>query len=81
MICKPCNLKQEEKIFAKARNYFEAEVDIVDFLKRIRRLEALNTLGLERNHESDFKAISLREHCGKINVNLKQPQIQKEWEK
>ena len=40
LLCKICALKREERMFTKARHKFESEIDIVDFLKRIRRLEA-----------------------------------------
>ena len=39
-VYKPCALRKEEQFFAKARHNFQTEVDIVNFLKRIRRLEA-----------------------------------------
>ena len=62
--CSPCLLQKEERLFAKARHIFHAEVDIVNFLKRIRRLEAFH---LKMNylhgamHEHDFKIVQLRE--------------------
>ena len=44
--CKPtcwlkwCRLSREERLFAKARNTYSNEIDIVAFLKKIRRFEA-----------------------------------------
>ena len=34
-------LSREERLFSKARNHLEHEIDIVAFLKKIRRLEAI----------------------------------------
>ena len=36
---KVCNLSKEERLFARARQSFEKEINIVLFLKKIRRLE------------------------------------------
>ena len=57
-------LSREERLFAKARHVFQAEVDIVKFLKRLRSLEAfhqkMNDFQGEKN-EHDFKIVSLKE--------------------
>ena len=34
------NLNREERLFAKARSYLDDEIDIVKFLRKIRRIEA-----------------------------------------
>ena len=36
-----CRLNREERLFVKAREKYEEEVDIIDFLKRIRHIETV----------------------------------------
>lgn len=36
-----CRLSREERLFAKARDKFEDEIDIVKVLKRMRKIDAL----------------------------------------
>ena len=50
MPCFNCGLKHEEQLFARARKQYSSEVDIVDFLKRIRRLEAFK-VQMHNNYE------------------------------
>ena len=66
LLCKPIRLKHEEKLFEKARLIYSAEVDIIDFLKRIRRLEAFKaesmansdlTINEAEKGKHDFKVI------------------------
>ena len=37
---KCCKLNREERLFAKARSKLDDEIDIIKFLKKIRRIEA-----------------------------------------
>lgn len=47
--CLPCcRLRREERLFAKARDSLMEETDIVQFLKKIRRLEAFRTQVTEK---------------------------------
>ena len=44
--CHICRLSREERLFGVARDDLEAEIDIVDFLKKIRKLDGFyETLG------------------------------------
>ena len=39
--CKPCRLRREERLFASARVSLKKELDIVEFIKNIRRIKTM----------------------------------------
>jgi len=38
--CKSCRLSREERLFAKGRDIWENEIDIVQILRKMRRLDS-----------------------------------------
>mmetsp|Transcript_14286 Transcript_14286/g.17997 ORF Transcript_14286/g.17997 Transcript_14286/m.17997 type:complete len:159 (-) Transcript_14286:632-1108(-) len=53
MCCKPCRLSRQERLFKKARDHLGEELDIVNFLKKIRRFEAVEKF-MKKHIEMDI---------------------------
>jgi len=41
LCCPPCKLQREERLFARARTQLQKELDIVAFVRKIRRMDAI----------------------------------------